>query len=194
MKNDNHKITAIIFDCFGVLVSEGWLPFKHKYFGDDPDKFKLATAAQKRADGGLVDHTRFVEEVAKLAGVSLVEAHKQIDHTVTDQALLKYIASLRPKYKIGFISNASQNWMGSFFTPEQTALFDQVSVSSETGFLKPDPRAYEHIANLLNAPLEQCVLIDDQPVYCDGARGVGMNAIQYTNLSDLKRDLGQLLG
>ncbi|CAN5397059.1 hypothetical protein BH10PAT4_BH10PAT4_5300 [soil metagenome] len=187
------KITTIIFDCFGVLVSEGWLPFKHKYFDGDEDKFELATVTQKRADAGLIDHADFVQTVAALAGVELADAHKQIDNTVTDQALLKYIAELKQNYKIGFISNASQNWISHFFTPEQGAMFQAVSVSSETGFVKPDPRAYEHIAGLLNSSMEECVLIDDQPAYCDGARAVGMNAIVYTNLTELKHKLADLL-
>ena len=192
-ENPQQKITAVIFDCFGVLVSEGWLPFKHKYFGDDPEKFEEATNMQKRADAGLIDHTGFVKSVAALAGVDLSEAHAMIDVTVTDHALLEYVASLKPEYKIGFISNASQNWLSEFFTPEQAALFDKVAISSETGFLKPDPRAYEHIADLLDTSPEECVLIDDQPGYCDGARAIGMNAIIYTNLTELKKQLGGML-
>lgn len=186
-------ITAVIFDCFGVLVSEGWLPFKHKYFGDDSDKFEQATNMQKRADAGLTDHTGFVEGVAKLAGISPSEAHTQIDKVVTDQSLLEYIATLKPNYKIGFISNASQSWMGEFFTSEQRSLFDSVDISSETGFLKPDPRAYEHIADALGVPLGQCVLIDDQQSYCEGARSVGMQAITYKGLDNLKHDLSVIL-
>src|SRR6185312_16322159 len=139
-------IKAIIFDCFGVLVNESWLSFKQKYFGDDSDRFEQATNMQKRADAGLTDHAGFVESVAELAGISADQGHAEIDNAVTDQALLEFVASLKPKYKIGFISNASQNWMSEFFTPEQVALFEQVAISSETGFLKPDPRAYEHIA------------------------------------------------
>lgn len=193
MAENQTKIKAIIFDCFGVLVSEGWLPFKYKYFGDDPDKFELATAAQKRADAGLINHAQFVEAVAALAGVDRANAHKQIDNTMTDEVLLKYIKGLKQNYKIGFISNASQNWLGEFFSPEQTALFDQISISSETGFLKPDPRAYQHIADLLDMPIEECVLIDDQVGYCEGARAVGMKAITYQNLEQLTKELDSIL-
>ncbi len=193
MTERKSEITTIIFDCFGVLVSEGWLPFKHKYFDGDDDKFELATATQKRADAGLIDHADFVETVAALAEVELADAQKQIDSNVADQSLLEYIAELKPNYKIGFISNASQNWISHFFTPEQGAMFEAVSVSSETGFVKPDPRSYDHIAGLLNSSMEECVLIDDQQSYCDGARAVGMNAIVYTDLTALKKELAALL-
>lgn len=187
------RITAVIFDCFGVLVSEGWLPFKHKYFDADPEKFEQATNTQKRADAGLINHTDFVKVVADLAGVDIQNANLQINNTVTDQDLLAYIAELKPHYKIGFISNASQNWMSEFFTPQQVQLFDRVAVSSETGFVKPDPRAYENIADLLDTPMNQCVLIDDQPSYCEGARAAGMNAITYKGLNELRRDLEAML-
>lgn len=191
--NNKPQIRAIIFDCFGVLVNEAWLAFKQEHFGDDPDKFEQATNFQKRADAGLNDHAGFVKEVAKLAGISPDQAHAEIDGVVTDQKVLEFVASLKPQYKIGFISNASQNWMSEFFTPEQVALFDKVAISSETGFLKPDPRAYEQIAEMLNTPVEECVLIDDQLSYCEGARAVGMSAIQYKALDGLKRDLQALL-
>jgi HAD superfamily hydrolase (TIGR01509 family) len=148
---------------------------------------------QKRADAGFNDHAVFVDSVAKLAGISAVEAHRQIDKVVTDESLLAFISKLKPNYKIGFISNASQSWMGEFFTPEQTALFDKIDISSETGFLKPDLRAYEHIADALGVRPDQCVLIDDQLSYCDGARAVGMQAIVYKGLSTLKQDLEQVL-
>ena len=102
---------------------------------------------------------------------------------------MKLVANLKSNYKIGFLSNASQNWMGEFFTPEQTALFEQVAISSETGYVKPDPRAFTHIAEMLDTPVEECLLIDDQAGYCESARGVGMNAIQYKGLDGLKEEL-----
>lgn len=187
------KITAIIFDCFGVLVSEGWLPYKHKYFGDDSEKFEQATNMQKRADAGLTHHADFLQDVAELAGIDVSEARAQIDATVTDHELLAYIATLKPRHKIGFISNASQSWMDQFFTPEQIALFDGVDISSETGLLKPDPRAFEHIADVLDVSAEECILIDDQATYCEGARSIGMQAIPYKDLQSLKQELQKVL-
>ena len=188
------KITAIIFDCFGVLVSEGWLPFKHKYFDSDPEKFEQATNMQKRADAGLTDHEGFVKSVAELAGIDPVTAHREIDNTVTDASLLDYIATLKPNYKIGFISNASQSWISEFFTSEQAALFDAIDISSETGLLKPDPRAFEHIAEALDTPIEQCIIIDDQVGYCEGARAAGMKSITYVGLDHLKKELHTIIG
>lgn len=193
MNRVSAPITAIVFDCFGVLVSEGWLPFKQKYFGDNPDLFEEATAAQKRADAGLIDHQEFVQIVAGLAGISVKDAHWQINDIVTNQELLTYIKDLKTRYKIGFISNASQNWLDEFFTPEQVGLFDQVAISSETGLVKPDSRAYEHIADLLDTPMNQCVLIDDQPLYCKGAEAVGMKAIVYKELPTMKKELEGIL-
>jgi len=188
------KTSAIIFDCFGVLVSEGWLPFKQTYFGNDSEKFEQATNIQKRADAGLIHHADFLNEAAQLANIDVSQARAHIDSTVTNQILLEYIATLKPHYKIGFISNASQSWMDQFFTPEQVALFDAVDISSQTGLLKPDPRAFEHIAYALDVPAEECVLIDDQATYCDGARSIGMKAITYREFNDMKNELEAIIG
>ncbi len=186
-------INAIVFDCFGVLVSEGWLPFKHDYFGNDAEKFEEATNMQKRADAGLLHHNDFLKEVAALAGVDVAIASKRINSVQTNQELLSYIATLKAHYKIGFISNASQSWMNEFFTQEQVALFDGIDISSETGLLKPDPEAFEHIADVLGVPVNECVLVDDQASYCDGARSIGMQAIVYKNFADMKEQLDAIV-
>src|SRR5690348_2888052 len=61
-------IKAIVFDCFGVLTSDGWLPFKKKYFGHDSALTEEATSLNKQVDAGLISYDDFVPAVAKLAG------------------------------------------------------------------------------------------------------------------------------
>lgn len=194
MSSEPQQIKAIIFDCFGVLVGDQWLPFRQKYFGNNPEKLTQATDLRKQADAGKLIRSEFVRGISDLAGIAEKDVITEIDSSsnVTDQNILAYIATLKPYYKIGFLSNASQNWLSTFFTPKQIRLFDKVAISYETGYVKPDRRAYENIAVMLGTPIGECLLIDDQPVYCEGARAVGMRAIQYEGLENLKRDLALL--
>jgi hypothetical protein len=60
-------IKAVVFDCFGVLASDGWLPFREKYFGNDPQLFRKATELNKRTDSGLLSYDEFIEAIARLA-------------------------------------------------------------------------------------------------------------------------------
>jgi HAD superfamily hydrolase (TIGR01509 family) len=58
---------------------------------------------------------------------------------------------------------------------------------------KPEPEAYEITADRLGVRLEECVMIDDRLELCEGAQAVGMKAIMYKGLKQLKTDLESLL-
>ena len=108
--------------------------------------------------------------------------------------LFNYIkTSLKPHYKIGVLSNSAANWLNMLFAPEQRALFDATALSYETGFIKPDRRAYEIIAKRLEVDLRSCIYVDDNPEHCQAAAECGMAAIVYSSLAQLKTDIERLL-
>lgn len=186
-------IKAIIFDCFGVLTTDGWLPFKTKHFADDKKLNQAVTELNEQASTGLISHDDFARAVAKLAVISVNEVNKEIDANVANELLLTYIQQLKSKYTIGMLSNTSANWLDKLFTPKQVALFDVISLSYESGFTKPHPRAYGKIAQQLGLEVNKCVLIDDQERHCSGAREAGMQAICYQDFLQMKRELEELL-
>lgn len=187
-------IKAIIFDCFGVLTSDGWLPFKESHFGHDKELKQQVTNINKQVDAGLADYDDFIFSVAELAGVPPAQARAEIENNVADQQLFNYIESrLKPEYRIAMLSNAGANWLGELFSAQQVALFDAVSLSCETGFVKPDDRAYAHVAQTLGVASQECVFIDDQESYASGARDVGMQVIIYKNFEQCKSELEAIL-
>lgn len=186
-------ISAIIFDCFGVLMTDAWLPFKAKAFGHDPDLLEQATNLNKRADAGLIDYREFLTSIAELASITVLEAKSIIGNNVANESLFAYIEELKKDYQIGLLSNASGNWLAEMFTPQQVAAFDAIALSYETRHIKPDPRAYEVIAERLGLPVEECVLVDDQERCCGGARATGMKAILYRDVDQTRAELEQLL-
>jgi HAD superfamily hydrolase (TIGR01509 family) len=187
-------IQAVIFDCFGVLATDGWLPFKQKYFRRNPALLEQATALNKKVDAGLASYDDFIAEVARMAGISEAITRHDIENNVPNQPLFEYIETeLSPLYKIGMLSNAGDNWLHEIFSKKHLTLFDAVALSYQTGFIKPHKRAYEVIAERLNVSLDACVFIDDQQRFCSGARDIGMRAICYKNMSDMKQQLEMLL-
>jgi HAD superfamily hydrolase (TIGR01509 family) len=186
-------IKAIVFDCFGVLATDGWLPFKNEYFGQDPKLLERATELNKMVDSGLASHVNFVDEIAKMANVKVEYAYKLINDNVPDEELFKYIKDLKKKYKIGLLSNAGENWLEAIFTPEQLRLFDATVLSYEISVVKPHPLAYETVAKKLDVEIDECVFVDDQERYCTGAKEVGMQAVIYTDSDNLKTKLNKLL-
>src|SRR6185312_508636 len=132
-------VKAIIFDCFGVLTTEAWVPFKAKYFVDST-RYEEAGGLMKQANAGLISQQDFLEKIAKLAGISPEQALHAIRQNVPNEPLFAYIKDkLKPKYKIGFLSNVAEDSMRRLFTPEQRSLLDIVTLSYKTGFIKPQP-------------------------------------------------------
>jgi HAD superfamily hydrolase (TIGR01509 family) len=62
-------------------------------------------------------------------------------------------------------------------------------VSCNTGTRKPDAVAYTSAAASLGVPCDACLFVDDRGLNCDGARAVGMDAIEFTDADALGREL-----
>lgn len=186
-------VKAIIFDCFGVLVTEAWLPFKKKYFHDDPKLFAEASDAAKKANLGLISHADFINTAARLAGIPSDEAWAFISRNVADEELFAYMVELKKNYKIGFLSNIAEDYLHKMFNDEQLALFDVIELSYKVGYVKPEARAYELVAEKLNVDIGEALLVDDQMRNVDGAERAGMQAILYKNLDQFKAELPKIL-
>lgn len=187
-------IKAIIFDCFGVLTSEGWLPFKKKHFGHDHKLEQEATDLSKQLNSGRLSNREFVDQAAALAGVAPEDARRAIERNAANEELFDYIEQeLSGRYKLAILSNAGGNLLRELFTARQLAPFDKAALSFETGYVKPDRRAYEHVAAMLGVEPEECVFIDDQQRHCSGARDAGMQAILYQDFEQFKKELEPLL-
>src|SRR6185312_696180 len=122
-------IKAIIFDCFGVLATDELLPFWREYFDDKPALLEEAKQLVRQVDAGQAGYSAMIRRLAEMAGVPEEAVRTRIKHNVPDEALFTYIKStLKPRYKIGFLSNAGQNWLPDIFQPEQIAIFDAIAL------------------------------------------------------------------
>lgn len=187
-------IKAVVFDCFGVLVNDGWLPFKQKYFGHDSALAQEATDSNKAVDAGLISYDDFITQVAELAGIEKHAAHTEIEQNPADTMLLDFIKNeLKPSYKIGMLSNAGADWLRDLLSPDQLALFDATALSFELGMIKPEAGCYTTIADRLSVDPSECVFIDDQVRYCDGAVATGMRAIHFRDTASCINELTTLL-
>ncbi|HSW85198.1 MAG TPA: HAD family phosphatase [Candidatus Saccharimonadales bacterium] len=184
---------AIIFDCFGVLTTEAWLPFKAKYFGDSPGLYEEATQASWKADVGEISYDDFIKKVARLADITPQAAHLAIARNVPNEELFNYIDELKHDFKIGLLSNVVSGYLEKLFSTDQLARFDNISISFDSGVRKPDQQAYEIAAKGLGVKTHECVFIDDQDRNVVGAQRTGMTTVLYKNVKQLRSDLSQIL-
>lgn len=186
-------VQAIIFDCFGVLATEAWLPFKAKYFGHDPELYRQASDIVSQANGGLISYDEFMQQIGDLAGVKPAAVHQALIKNVPNEPLFAYIRELKTHYKIGFLSNIAGNRLDQIFTADQLELLDVIALSFETGYVKPQAQAYYDVADQLGVSVNECVFVDDQERQVSGALEVGMQAILYQDFAQFKTDLSKIL-
>jgi putative hydrolase of the HAD superfamily len=187
-------IKAIIFDCFGVLTTEGWQEFKQTHFSNDSDKLQEAVKLNQLADEGKISHADLLPMIAGVAGIPSEQARREIDNYKTNTHLMDFIASsLKEHYKIGMLSNVSDDWLRNMFTSDQLALFDEIALSYKTGYTKPHPQAYTYIAKKLGVETSECVFVDDLSRNVSAAEKVSMRAIEYTGFNQFKNDLKEKL-
>lgn len=188
-------IRAIIFDCFGVIITDALQAVREDLALSNPEgaeAIKNIIAANNR---GFMQPGESNERIATILGISVGDFRRQISVGETrNEKLLTYILSMRTQYKTAMLSNiAGSSLVRRFPNNELSEYFDVVIASGDIGFAKPEPQAYEIVADRLNLRCDECIFIDDRGIFCEGATSVGMHAIVYTNFAQCKRDLKELL-
>lgn len=186
-------IKAVIFDCFGVLVTDGWIDFYNRYLSHSKELRDQAHDAVMRVDTGIDDYDWFFGELSRLSGIPAPDVKKHVQTNQINEQLFSLIRKLKPEYKIGMLSNVGENQLDRLFSDEQQKLFDGIVLSYQVGQIKPAPIMYETIATKLGMLPDECVFIDDQPRFCVGARDVGMQAIDYDNPVQAVADIQRIL-
>lgn len=189
------KPRAVIFDLYGVLALNGWQAFKAKHFHDREDIWTEVFELGRKVDAGLADYVELIAFTAQKTGESEDTVRYQLEHTVANDELLDYIqTALKPHYKLGILSNASSTRvLDEVFTAAQVAIFDSVTLSHHVGLTKPDARMYEAAAERLGVEIGECVFVDDQERHATGARDAGMRSLVYTDMSQLRTELEQIV-
>jgi putative hydrolase of the HAD superfamily len=188
-------ITAIIFDCFGVLVGRGFEE-TYRIAGGDPVKDRrFIDDVMGRANLGLIDDDAFHEAMMNQLGISLSEwRHATITAEQPNEELLAYIKDLHGQYKTAVLSNANrgvvERRIGSHWLED---CFDELVVSAEINMVKPDPRIYHYVAGKLGVELDECVFIDDKSVFLEPAKALGMQTILYQDFEQTTRELQKIL-
>lgn len=193
--NNKIKIKAIIFDCFGVLVTDALeaLINSKNLSNIEMDQIRSCVGA---ANKGLISKEEYRSELSNILDMDYQDFSKSlIDGEKKDNDLMDYILKLKKDYKLGMLSNVSSmdSLRSRFDDNELESHFDQVIASGQIGFAKPEAEAYEIAADKLGVYTTECIMIDDREDYVNAAIGVGMQGIKYIGLDKLKDQLKDIL-
>lgn len=179
-------IHAIIFDCYGVLVRDGWLPFCERHFGNNASLMEQAHSLSHAMNRGYISVQEYIDELAVMTNSDAGDVAAEINRNALNSQLFEWIRTVKPQYKLGILSNAGENVLEKLLGADNVALFDATVLSYEVGAAKPDAQMYEAVMRKLGVSADECVFVDDQQQYCEGARAVGMEAVLYTDNIQLK--------
>lgn len=188
-------IKAVIFDCFGVVLTDALQQLRDTVLQEDP------VAAQEISDIVAANNRGFIEpeesnrRIAALLHVSVPALRARVaGREVRDERLLTYIKQLRQRYKTAMLSNiAGASLERRFPGGELSAYFDEVVASGDIGYAKPELEAYKIVAERLGVQPDECVFTDDREIYCDAAASLGMHSIVYKNYSQFTVELETVL-
>jgi epoxide hydrolase-like predicted phosphatase len=187
-------IKAVIFDFFGVLATRGLKQFKKTYFKGDADKIRAGKSLQKKLDSGDIGYDDYIDKLAEIGGATREKVLEYTENYKPNEKLLNYIRSaLKPRYKLGIISNAGQDWVLKIIGEDNKQLFDDVILSYKAKVIKPEPEIYEMSLHHLGIEPHEAVFVDDILSYCEAARKMGMQFIWYKKFDDFKEELEEIL-
>jgi putative hydrolase of the HAD superfamily len=89
----------------------------------------------------------------------------------------------------------SNSWGGTEYPrADFPHLFDAVVISGECGMRKPEPEIFQHAADLLGLPPEQCIFIDDIEANITAAQACGMTGVHHVEAAQTVAEVEDLLG
>lgn len=188
-------IKAIIYDCFGVLVTDKLQELRDEVAERDPSAADEMMQLIRAVNKGLLEPEVTRPQIAALCGMTAEQYRAYIvGGEGKNKPLFRHIATLKPHYKIGMLSNIGKRSLENRFSADELAqYFDAVVASGDIGYAKPEQEAYLIAVERLGVLPEEVIFIDDRALFCAAAEQAGLQAIEYTDFAQYKRDITELL-
>ena len=71
--------------------------------------------------------------------------------------------------------------------------FDDFVLSYEVGFLKPSKEIFRIAVERANCAAEECLFTDDVAANVEGARKIGINAVQFVSSEQFQKDISKII-
>jgi HAD superfamily hydrolase (TIGR01509 family) len=70
--------------------------------------------------------------------------------------------------------------------------FDHLTFSAEVSLIKPDAAIYQHSLRGVGVAASEALFVDDKEPNVEGARAVGLRALRFLSVEQLRSDLQEL--
>lgn len=107
-----------------------------------------------------------------------------------EDAVIELLRGLGKKYELYLLSDHAKEWVDYLNKIHPfLELFRKRYFSCYTGEIKREKRAFELLLKENKLDASECLFIDDSPANILAAEEVGLNAVQYKNIADLKEKI-----
>lgn len=189
-------IKAIIFDYGGIFTEIGsWEPILAKFsvkYGKNKEEIKeVLKAWWSKARVNEIPSAKFWKELSKFLGEeSDILRARCIEVFGWREEMVIFVKGLKKNYKLGMISNQIEDWLEYMIKLHKLdEIFDVISTSYNVGIAKPDLAIFKETIEKLGVKAEECVFIDDLKKNIPPAQELGMKAILFENMDQLKTAL-----
>jgi FMN phosphatase YigB (HAD superfamily) len=190
---------AIIFDLGRVLVH---FDFKRSYRAfeslcphpaADIPKLLAPTGLVERFETGLVEPRPFVTELCRTLDLRVeYDQFCEIFNGIFTDLLIpeSLLEGLAARYRLLLLSNTNAIHFEMLRrTYPMLRHFHHLVLSYEVKAMKPQREIYEAAIRLAGCRPEECFYTDDIAAYVEGARQVGIDAVQFESAEQIEREL-----
>lgn len=199
------QIQALIFDVGGVFVRtqlESFLEIGSLLYGCSADILKThITALIEELERGEIDSYALWEELGETLAINGLGKpqepekleglwHKSIEESlVVVPEMLELCRQLEGKIPMAVLSNTIHDHAENLRSRGVYDLFNPCVLSCEVGMRKPESRIYHAVCELLNAPPERCLFIDDLQVNIKAARACRLQTHHFVGIESFRRKM-----
>lgn len=195
-------LRAVVFD-YGMVLTGPQDPEAHaalmRITGLPLEQFEPLYWADRHAyDEGKLTGLEFWQKLLRDAGLSdpggVAEELNLWDArmwTTQNPQMLAWQAALKQRGILtAILSNMGDNVLENMKREfDWLTRFDVLVWSYQLRMAKPEPAIYQHVLKELNTRPEETLFLDDRPVNIEAALALGMKAIQFSNVENLRADL-----
>lgn len=196
-RGKNETVEVILFDLGGVVIEIDFarsFAIWSEYSGVSPKviqtRFRF-DLAYERHEKGEIHAESYFEALRFSLGIDLSDDEFAEGWQALYVGLIAGMPELllEVKERIPLFAFTNSNRTHQKFWAREYAqmleTFDQVFVSSEIGMRKPDPTVFDYISKQIGVLPSRILFFDDIIENVEGARAVGMQAVQVTSIVDV---------
>ncbi|MEZ5535436.1 MAG: HAD-IA family hydrolase [Thiolinea sp.] len=179
-----NNLKYIVFDLFGVVISDGHL-VTHGLLPLLPEGITKA-AVKPHYDaytGGRISEQAFWQNIGQSVDSDI--RNQFLNVFGTDEELSQVTQALQERYALGILSNLGAEWgeiLENRFHFSRT--FKPRIISGEVRCQKPEPQIYEKLIEAAGVDGSQIAFIDDRRENLAVAKSFGMTTIHYLREPD----------